>query len=203
MAGKNWRAVAVVWGLMLLAGCNRTSAPTCGTPAATGTGAAGNGAAGNAATAAGSPAGTEASAAPRVAAGDPAAAVRQVLQGLEKRRLRAVWDFLPGSYQSDLQRITRQVGERMDPTLWKRAWAIPPRLAQLMRERGEWMLQPAGNTPTRPDAPQPLTAADLKQLADCLDLLANSELGDTSRLQTVDLGAWCDRVGGMVLGQVE
>ncbi|MFM8285949.1 MAG: hypothetical protein ACKOGA_04390, partial [Planctomycetaceae bacterium] len=156
-----------------------------------------------AATAAGSPGGAEASATPRVAAGDPAAAVRQVLQGLEKRRLRAVWDFLPGSYQSDLQRITRQVGERMDPTLWKRAWAIPPRLAQLMRERGEWMLQPAGNTPTRPDAPQPLTAADLKQLADCLDLLANSELGDTSRLQTVDLGAWCDRVGGMVLGQVE
>ncbi|MFN5298477.1 MAG: hypothetical protein ACK5HA_09270 [Planctomycetaceae bacterium] len=193
MAGQFWRAATVVWALMLISGCNRTPAPTAGSPAATGT----------AATDGGSPAQAGAAAKPTVAAGDPAAAVRQVLQGLEKRRLRAVWDFLPAGYQSDLQRITRQVGARMDPTLWKRAWAIPPRLAKLMRERGDWMLQPAGNTPSNPNAPQPLTATDLNGLADCLDLLASSELGDANRLKTVDLGDWCDRVGATVLGQVE
>jgi len=192
MAGPIWRVGLMVW-LAISLGCSRTPGPSDPTPSERVTGAGSNPDSNSVAAVEGLNPG----------AAGPAEAVRGVLQGLEKRRLRAVWDFLPGSYQADLQRIVRQVGERMDPELWTRAWALVPRLTKLIRERGDWMVQPAGNAVTPPTAPQALTVGDLKTLADCLDRLAQSDVADVKRLRELDLGAWCDRVGESVLGQVE
>jgi len=135
-------------------------------------------------------------------AATPDAAVRTVLEGMERKELTALWEFLPPSYQRDLQSLVRLTGEKMDPEVWDRLVGVVRHAAQVMKSKEQWLQTPAANepAPTGPAAHQgPVNYAELAHL---LELLADSELGQTETLKTMDLGAWTAKVGRPLLQQI-
>ncbi|MFN8857712.1 MAG: hypothetical protein ACK50P_19240 [Planctomycetaceae bacterium] len=135
-------------------------------------------------------------------AATPDAAVQQVLQGIERKELKALWDFLPGSYQRDLQSLVRQTGDRMDPEVWDRLMEVVRHSARMMKSKEKWLQTPAANEPPRTGAVAQLGPVDYAQLAGLLNLLADSELGRAETLKSIDLGAWTGKVGRPLLEQV-
>ena len=135
-------------------------------------------------------------------AATPDAAVQQVLQGIERKELKALWDFLPGSYQRDLQSLVRQTGDKMDPEVWDRLMEVVRHSARMMKSKEKWLQTPAANEPPRTGAVAQLGPVDYAQLAGLLNLLADSELGRAETLKSIDLGAWTGKVGRPLLEQV-
>ena len=135
-------------------------------------------------------------------AATPDAAVQQVLQGIERKELKALWDFLPGSYQRDLQSLVRQTGDRMDPEVWDRLMEVVRHSARMMKSKEKWLQTPAANEPPRTGPVAQLGPVDYAQLAGLLNLLADSELGRAETLKSIDLGAWTGKVGRPLLEQV-
>jgi hypothetical protein len=135
-------------------------------------------------------------------AATPDAAVRAVLEGIERKELTALWQFLPASYQRDLQTLVRQTGERMDPEVWDRSMAVVRHAAQVMKSKEKWLQTPAANEPPVTGPAAQMGPVNYAQLAQLLELLADSELGRTETLKTLDLGAWTGKVGRPLLEQI-
>jgi hypothetical protein len=182
----------VLVGLGLMVGCQQSPPPDAG---------AKNGSGG-----AESAVGRDQPGAPAKVASPPAAtpdaAVRAVLEGIERKELTALWQFLPASYQRDLQTLVRQTGERMDPEVWDRSMAVVRHAAQVMKSKEKWLQTPAANEPPVTGPAAQMGPVNYSQLAQLLELLADSELGRTETLKTLDLGAWTGKVGRPLLEQI-
>lgn len=135
-------------------------------------------------------------------AATPDAAVRTVLEGIERKELNALWEFLPSGYQRDLQSLVRQTGEKMDPEVWDRLVGVVRHAAQMMKSKEKWLQTPAANEPAPSGAAAQLGPVNYAHLAQLLELLADSELGQTETLKTLDLGAWSTKVGRPLLEQI-
>jgi hypothetical protein len=135
-------------------------------------------------------------------AATPDAAVQTVLQGIERQELTSLWEFLPASYQRDLQSLVRQTGERMDPEVWDRMVGVVRHAAQVLQSKEKWLQTPAANAPAPTGPAAQLGPVNYSQLARLLELLADSELGRTETLKTMDLGAWAGKVGQPLLEQI-
>lgn len=124
-------------------------------------------------------------------------AVRRVLHGLEKRQSRALWEFLPPSYRRDVQRLARDVAERLDEKSWgpfvatwqKARQALPKKLSSLTPAKSDDNERGAGtNLPFDPAA-----------LAQLLDVIGDSELSDLQRLRSIELDRFLDQTGDKLL----
>jgi len=189
-AVANWRVMVVVLGV--LAGCQQSPQSEPGPQG-------GAGGVPTSQSAGGSPTSPPTAVEP---AATPDAAVQQVLQGIERKELKALWDFLPGSYQRDLQTLVRQTGEKMDPEVWDRLVEVVRHSARMMKSKEKWLQSPAANEPPRTGPASQLGPVDYAQLASLLNLLADSELGQAETLKTIDLGAWTGKIGRPLLEQV-
>ena len=124
-------------------------------------------------------------------------AVRRVLHGLEKRQSRALWEFLPPSYRRDVQRLVRDVAERLDEKSWgpfvatwqKARQVLPQKLSSLTPPKSGDNERGAGtNLPFDPTA-----------LAKLLDVIGDSELNDLKRLRSIELDRFLDQTGDKLL----
>ena len=190
------RVVGKCWGLFvgfsLIVGCQKSTSTEPGGQDGTG---------GTNVSVAGQPTGKSTQVAVPPAA-TPDAAVQTVLEGIERKELTALWNFLPASYQRDLQTLVRQTGERMDPEVWDRSMAVVRHAAQVMKSKEKWLQTPAANEPPVTGPAAQLGPVNYAQLAQLLELLADSELGRTETLKTLDLGAWTGKVGRPLLEQI-
>ena len=182
----------VLVGLGLMVGCQQSPAPDAGVK---------NGSGATASAVGRDESGTPAKVASPPAA-TPDAAVKAVLEGIERKELTALWQFLPASYQRDLQTLVRQTGERMDPEVWDRSMAVVRHAAQVMKSKEKWLQTPAANEPPVTGPAAQMGPVNYAQLAQLLELLADSELGRTETLKTLDLGAWTGKVGRPLLEQI-
>lgn len=116
------------------------------------------------------------------------AAVRAVIDGLRKDHPEALWDFLPASYQQDLNDLGHDFARRMDPEVWSSAIKVVRKVASVFSSKKEFLA---------PLAP----ATDWGQLATLLRTLADSELGDLERLKTADGRAMLATSGAAAMKQ--
>ncbi|RPI83324.1 MAG: hypothetical protein EHM42_08530, partial [Planctomycetaceae bacterium] len=79
----------------------------------------------------------------------PDGAVRRVIRGVGDRQLRAVWDFLPESFQGDLHDLVHTFGRQMDPEIWNRVGEVVRKLASVLRDKEEWLTTPETHAPPK------------------------------------------------------
>ncbi len=169
----------------LASGCGNENAPgTAGTPVAAGD----------------SIDGTVAGKSARGAPADTAdAAVLAVVEGLKQNRMEVFWDFLPASYQNDLNKLVHSFAERMDLELWNRSVAVLHKLARMLREKKEFLA--AARASNDPEAPGP-SAAELAAIGALLDTLLSSDLADLDKLKSADGRAILEGTGSKLLLQL-
>lgn len=97
-------------------------------------------------------------------------AVRAIIEQLNQNHPEAVWDFLPASYQKDLNDLVHSFAEKMDPELWNRSVAAIHKVAGMLKSKKEFL------------------APEMNGVADVLETLLATDLADLEKLKTLDGG---------------
>ena len=114
-----------------------------------------------------------------------------------KRQSRALWEFLPPSYRRDVQRLARDVAARLDEKSWGPFVATGQKARQVLPKKLSSLTPPKSDDNERgPGASVPFDPAALAQL---LDAIGDSELGDLQRLRSIELDRFLDQTGDKLL----
>jgi hypothetical protein len=129
----------------------------------------------------------------------PDAAVLAVVEGLKQNHPEAFWDFLPASYQQDLNELIHLFGEEMDAELWKKSVGVLRKLAKMLKSKKEFLA--AGRTQPDGAAASP-SSAELATIGELLETLLASDLADLEKLKKADGRKFLESTGGQLLGQL-
>lgn len=109
-------------------------------------------------------------------------AVRNVLAGLQRQELQALWEFLPSSYQADVQELFHDLGERLDEKSWE-PFVATFRKAHTVTSQIVRKLDEASETANASDRE---LAAHLRAVEQFLSALCESELNNVVQLRKLD-----------------
>lgn len=123
-------------------------------------------------------------------------AVMALVEGLKADHPEAAWQFLPASYQRDINDLVHSFAERMDPELWNRTSGVLRKLAGVLKSKTGFLPGPGAG------AGNDQSAGDWPRLAELLDTLLESDLADLDKLKKADAGAIIERTGGRIFVQL-
>ncbi|QDT25676.1 hypothetical protein [Gimesia panareensis] len=125
------------------------------------------------------------SSAPEKASG-PVASMQNLMQGVSEQKMEVVWEFLPASYQSDVNGLAHQFADKMDPEIYNEMFGILQRVSKLLQDKKEYVLknEMLENPQTSPEE----VAKYYDPSVDILTTLANSDLSSLEKLKTFDGG---------------
>lgn len=192
-----WMASLLVLGS--LSGCGRQAAPPDSA-------ASGDAASGNSSAASG---GATANVSPSAAAPQNAAqAVLTALEHVRTGKLEQAYDFLPPTFQQDVDGLVHEAAGKMDPDLWEALFRVADKGVQVLREQREAILALLSQQPQPgPSANQEAQLEQLRQnwmgLVDALELLVRSELGDLEKLRKVNVRRWVATTGNPVYAKLQ
>lgn len=122
-------------------------------------------------------------------------AVRNVLGGLQRKDLRAMWEFLPPSYQADVQELLQDIGKRVDEKSWgpfvatcRKAHLVTTQIIRRQDESGE-----VANDSNRE------LVAKLRDIEQFLKVVCESELSDVARLRHLDARRFLGGTGNQLV----
>jgi len=134
------------------------------------------------------------------AADTPDAAARALQASVEAGNLRAVWDALPASYQSDVNEVIHTFATNMDVDVWRSGTAIFKKAVRVLKEKKEFILK----QPALAASPVDTTAMteNWEPIVGVLETLAGSELTELEKLKTLDVGVFLDSTGKRIAEQL-
>lgn len=128
-------------------------------------------------------------------------AVRGLITALQKQQAAALWDFLPGSYQKELNGLVQSVAGKVDAKVYDQSLAMLRRMAAATSAKKQFILGTAavkGMIAGREgDAGRIIDG-----VAALLESVANSELKSHASLLTFDGRKFLDKTGRELLTQV-
>lgn len=118
---------------------------------------------------------------------DPVTAVKTTLTAVEEGRLDQAYDFLPNSYQQDVDTLIQTFARKMDPDLWKGMVSVLEKTAEVLSTKQKFVMPVVqqfapGGPGNDPQAERKL-AENWDSLVQALELLVQSDLGDLERLK--------------------
>jgi hypothetical protein len=128
------------------------------------------------------------------------AAVLAVVEGLKQNHPESFWDFLPASYQQDLNDLIHLFAERMDAELWDKSVGVLRKLANVLKSKKEFLISSARNQPGQ--VPAGPSSAELATIGELLETLLASELADLEQLKQADGRKFLESTGGKLLSQL-
>ena len=111
-------------------------------------------------------------------------AVQAVVDGLNANHPEAVWDFLPESYEGDLNDVVHLFAERMDAELWNKSILVVRKLAGVLKTKKEFL------------------AADMTPVANLVETLLAGELADLDQLKKFDGRLFLSGTGARLIAQL-
>jgi len=139
---------------------------------------------------------------PPRAPGNAAEAVLAVLAGIRENHPEALWDFLPGSMQTQLNDLVRQFGQSIDATIWQRTVAVLRKVVQVLKSKREFVQESSHW--------KNLGAIDLAELESRWDdivalceAVLDSELADVDQLRTFNGRDFLAGSGAKVLARLK
>ncbi|WP_417387298.1 hypothetical protein [Gimesia sp.] len=126
----------------------------------------------------------------------PAGSMQYLIQGVADQKMEVVWEFLPASYQSDVNGLAHQFADKMDPEIYNEMFAIAQRLGKLLQDKKEFILknEMLDNPKTSPEE----VAKYYDPSVDILVTLANSDLSTLEKLKTFDGGQFLANSGSKI-----
>lgn len=127
---------------------------------------------------------------PAVATAD--VAVRNVLAGLQRQELTMLWEFLPPSYRGDVEKLVREIGERLD----EKSWGPFVRTCRKARQVTSELAPKSDEAANESDRE---LIARLRSVEQLLNALSESELSDPSRLRHLDGARFLSGTGNRLI----
>jgi hypothetical protein len=128
------------------------------------------------------------------------AAVMAVVQGLQQDNPRAVWDFLPESYQADVNSLVSEFANGMDAELWNGGFGLVTKLVTILKDKREFILSSdqLANAPVDAEA----LSQNWDTLLQLFTTLVESDLSDLEKLKTFDGGDYLSKTGAALMMQL-
>jgi len=127
-----------------------------------------------------------------IIANTPDAAVRSVIEQLQNNQLTGLWEFLPASYQKDLNALVHKWAREINPERWQQVVAVMQNSLKLLQTRKAIILENLDRTSS-------LTEQQYDEMVALLESLFNGELADLEALQKIDVGTFLQKNGGPFL----
>lgn len=119
-------------------------------------------------------------------------AVRNVLAGLQRQELTTLWEFLPPSYRGDLEKLVREIGERLD----EKSWGSFVRTCRKAEQVTSELVAKSGKSANEADRDLVTRLRSVRQL---LRALTESELSDPGRLRQLDGARFLSGTGNRLI----
>lgn len=114
--------------------------------------------------------------------GGPEQTVAEALRALAEVRPLVLWKDLPASYQKDLQALASDFGNKMDPDVWHRQFALLKKGVAILREKKALVLGKLRQTGVEARA-----AAQYSAMLDILHAVVNSDLSNLNTFKNGDV----------------
>jgi hypothetical protein len=111
-------------------------------------------------------------------------AVLAVKDGLNDNHPEAVWDFLPASYQHDLDDLVHTFARRVDAELWSKGMTVFRKLVTVLKTKKAFL------------------AADMTTTAGLIEILLEGDVGDLEKLKSFDGRRFLAGTGARLFGQL-
>jgi hypothetical protein len=128
------------------------------------------------------------------------AAVLAVLDGLRQNNPQALWDFLPTSYQQDVNDTVHEFAEKMDAELWNRVFGTLNKITEILKTKKEFILSHPELQGAEKVDPQQM-AANWDGVLELFATLLGSELFQLDELKNIDVGTYLAKTGGSLMRQ--
>tara|TARA_R110002111_G_scaffold168038_2_gene234038 strand:+ start:171899 stop:173164 length:1266 start_codon:yes stop_codon:yes gene_type:complete len=131
---------------------------------------------------------------------DPAESMQVMMDGISNQKLEAFWNFLPASYQKQLNDQSHELAAKMDPEMYDGIFNSGQRLTKLLKEKKEFILK----NPTIKGLPVPQEKVDefWEPTVNILSTIVNGEISSVEKLKTLDFEKFLSNDGGVILKNV-
>jgi hypothetical protein len=129
----------------------------------------------------------------------PDAALMALSDGVKAGNARVFWDFLPASYQNDVNDVAREFAGKMDKELWNGVFNVGQKTVATLKSKKSMVL-------SHPDLqelplPEEARAQAYDGIVGVLDALFNSPISDLDKMKSIDMGDFVAITGGALLKQ--
>jgi hypothetical protein len=154
----------------------------------------------------GTPVGAAVQNAPLPAPEDPDVAVNTALAAFQEGKLHLAFDFLPPSYQTDIDKLVQSFAGKMDPEVWGATFTVLRKGVEVLKTKRDFVLQlvpPAGPNATPQDAALEEVKKNWDGLVQALDVLVNSDVSQLDRMQQFSTRQYIAATGNQLFSQVQ
>ncbi|MCH8859389.1 MAG: hypothetical protein IID54_07425, partial [Proteobacteria bacterium] len=123
---------------------------------------------------------------PAFAAPDAAESYLAMGKDVADGKLGSLWDWLPSRYQSDIQSLTTQFGQSIDPEVYQKSFGAVAKLARIMESKRD-MLLASSITKMAPPEQQKKIGEIYDSLARMIKSITQSELKDLANFHALDV----------------
>tara|TARA_R110002095_G_scaffold131203_3_gene113980 strand:- start:2122 stop:3372 length:1251 start_codon:yes stop_codon:yes gene_type:complete len=124
---------------------------------------------------------------------DPAESMMVMINGLNNQQMEAVWNFLPASYQADVNGLVHEFSTKMDPEMYNGTFQTGQRIAKLLKDKKAYILK--NQTIQGLPVPQEKIAQYWEPTVGILTAIFNSDLSSLEKLKTFDGGKFLSSTG--------
>jgi hypothetical protein len=126
----------------------------------------------------------------------PDESILAMLNGVNNQEMEAVWNFLPASYQQDVNSIAHDFASKMDPEMYNGTFETGQRLAKILKDKKEYILknQMLQNLPVPPEK----VSEFWDPTTNIISALVNSDLSSLDKLKSFDGGKFLSTTGNQL-----
>lgn len=129
-------------------------------------------------------------------------ACKTLVASLREGQAAAMWEFLPKSWQTDVNSVVRTLADKVDARLYEQAFAVLQRTAKVLADKKQFVLNTPAIQQMAPGAGKDQMSAGYDQLVQVLQAVGKSELAKHAALQKFDGARFCKGGGSALLRQL-
>lgn len=126
----------------------------------------------------------------------PAESMQALIDGINNQETQAAWNFLPASYQSDMNGLAHDLATKMDPEVYNGTFETGQRMAKLLKDKKDFILK---NPMIQGlPAPQEKVQKYWDPAVDILSAIVNSDISSLDKLKSFDGGKFLGTTGNQI-----
>ncbi|QDT99400.1 hypothetical protein [Gimesia aquarii] len=130
----------------------------------------------------------------------PAESMTVMIDGVSNQKMEAVWEFLPASYQTDINGLVKEFATKMDPEMYNGTFQTAQRLTKLLKDKKAYILknQTIKGLPVPPDKVDQFWDPTIS----LLNTIVQSDISNLDKLKDFDGGKFLSTTGNQLAKSV-
>lgn len=130
----------------------------------------------------------------------PAESMQALIDGVGNKKMDAAWNFLPASYQTEVNGLVKEFAGKMDPEMYHGSFQAAQRITKLLKDKKGYILE--NETITGLNIPPEQLDQFWGPTVTVLDSIVQSDLSNLDKLKNFDGGKFLSTTGNQLAENV-